>query len=458
MANETSKAQNGNGFDLAKFAEQLARFLFGIVKELAIGLRYNLIPWNLCLGGGVLFSLLFLWGVDRLFFDWIYLGKLYPTRARAVLIYWVFLSSASFWMWASFRWAKKQGRSRELDRVFSEGGLRSIHGRLPSLVFEKNCDDFTTQLRVTVAGANLDKFKKAKSSIESNMKVFIDDIRENRSQGTIDIIYAKQEMPTDVVLKSPTSIAPCRFLIGETRASVVWADLRKVPHLLIAGQTGGGKSSFLRQFTVTQLLNCKHSHFILIDLKEGLESHLFEGLPNVEVYQDVAKASIRLAEYEEKLPKKLALIKEQGCVDFDGYIASEKPKTLLEREFIIVDEAAELFLAGDKTRASDVQKARRILSDVARRGRAAAVHLIIATQRPDSRSLDPQVKANLPGALCFQMANDASSITVLGNGKATDLPPIPGRGLWKVGSQMIEVQTPFLSYDAASDLLKSLKK
>jgi hypothetical protein len=56
------------------------------------------------------------------------------------------------------------------------------------------------------------------------------------------------------------------------------------------------------------------------------------------------------------------------------------------------------------------------------------------------------------------MANDASSITVLGNGRATELPAIPGRGIWKVGAQMVEVQTPFLSHDAAIELLKPLKK
>lgn len=233
-----------------------------------------------------------------------------------------------------------------------------------------------------------------------------------------------------------------------------------MPHLLIAGQTGGGKSSFLRQFITTHLLNCKNSQFILIDLKEGLESHLFEGIPDVAVYENVESACKRLGEYSGELPRRLNAIKEANCLDFDSFCArpGHDPETDPKREFIVVDEAAELFLSSDRTKVSEAQQARRVLSDIARRGRAAGVHLIISTQRPDSRSLDPQVKANLPGVLCFQMANDASSIAVLGNGRGTELPPYPGRGIWKVGAEMLELQTPFLSHDAAVSLLAPLKK
>lgn len=125
----------------------------------------------------------------------------------------------------------------------------------------------------------------------------------------------------------------------------------------------------------------------------------------------------------------------------------------LDRHVIVVDEAAEMFLAGHHAKSEEIQNARRILSRIARQGRAVGIHLVVATQRPDTKSLDPQVKANLTGVICFQMMNDASSIAVLGNGRATDLPAIAGRAIWKSGIEMMEVQTPFMSSEKAQEIL-----
>ena len=125
---------------------------------------------------------------------------------------------------------------------------------------------------------------------------------------------------------------------------------------------------------------------------------------------------------------------------------------------MVIDEIAELFLAGAGRNVKDIQTARATVSKLARQGRAVGIHLILGTQRPDARALDTQIKANLPGKVCFQMADVASSMVVLGNGRARNLPGIPGRAIWQRGLKMFEMQTPYLDPSEVDALLANFRQ
>jgi DNA segregation ATPase FtsK/SpoIIIE-like protein len=357
--------------------------------------------------------------------------------------------------------------SKKLAEVFTDAGLKSPMGRLPGLVFDSAIDSLTRKLTLTRTNLKMDIFQSAKSALEGGLQIYIDEFRENRDRGTVDVIYSYYPMPNFVPL-TDTRQSSWSFLVGKTRSKEVTINLKTVPHLMIAGQTGGGKSTFLRQVITTLYVNNKGCAFVLIDLKGGLEFQIFENLPRVEVIPNIETAIGSFRTVQQALDDRMKLLKANNCKDLDEYqkLPKEKRQAFtgmahqinLGRQVIVIDEAAEMFLAGAHAGSKDVQMARRVLSQVARQGRSVGVHLIVATQRPDARALDPQVKANLPGILCFQMVNDASSLTVLGSGRATDLPPIPGRAIWKCGSDMVEVQTPYLGVTEAEALLEPFRE
>lgn len=465
MINQVTNKKSTN----AEVAERFYRFFHLLVrpyKEAAHALWYNRIASIYCMIWGCLMTWVLLLKWDYWLLDKYGLGFFRPFQSNIKYAYYFFIIFSGFYFYGLFRTFLYQGILNRLSEAFIAASLKNNLGKLPSFISDSPIDEFTRRMRLRRENLPKASFESAKPFIESSLQIYIDDVREDRLAGTIDLTYSSIPMPEGWDLSTVQSHKDWSFVIGKTRSRTLTTDLKKTPHLLVAGQTGGGKSTFLRQLITTLYVNNPKTNFTLVDLKGGLEFQLFENdKDRITVVGDLKKALEKFEALDNLLERRMALIKSHKCKDIDGLLAKgpdllEKTDAALgvsaqaDRHVVVIDEAAEIFLSGPGVSGKNTQSARKVLSRIARLGRSVGVHLVIATQRPDTKTIDSQVKANLPGALCFQMPNDASSITVIGNGRASDLPPIPGRAIWKSGSEQIEVQTPNLSVKIVQNIFE----
>lgn len=430
--------------------------LLSPVQEIARGIATNTIDWELCGGWAFVSAIILGTRLDHYLISHTAYTGLYPYYPLFYHLYTFAFVTTGFWAWGWREVKRRRDRLKILTEAFMSAGLQSKIGRLPQLISDYPLDSMTRKMRLTNAGFPVASFKEHAAYFESGLGIFIDEFRENRENRAIDVIYSHYPMANEVKYSPNCTSRAYEFPIGQTRANLLTTSFKETPHLLVAGPTGQGKSTLLREIIVHLHTKHKDCKFLLIDLKGGLEFSLFEQRKQFVVVPDVKAAVGELEKFDKILDERMALLKANQCKDIDAYFKKENKgenKISLSRHVVVVDEAAEMFLAGQHAKAKEVQAARAVLSRIARLGRAVGVHLIIATQRPDTKSLDPQVKANLTGVVCFQMMNDASSIAVLGNGRATDLPKIPGRAIWKNGIDMFEVQTPLLTTEEAELLL-----
>ena len=218
-------------------------------------------------------------------------------------------------------------------------------------------------------------------------------------------------------------------------------DLSTMPHLLIAGTTGSGKSVCINTILLSLLYRhtpdkCK---FILIDPKM-LELSTYEGIPNLlcPVITEAKKAASVLGWVVKEMENRYKLMTKVGVRNIDGY--NSKHKTLMPYIVVIVDEMSDLMLVSGKDIENYIQK----LSQMAR---AAGIHIIMATQRPSVDVITGTIKANFPTRISFQVSSKIDSRTILGEQGAEQL---LGKGdmlFMSSANKITRIHAPFVTED-----------
>jgi len=193
----------------------------------------------------------------------------------------------------------------------------------------------------------------------------------------------------------------------------VVSDLTAMPHLLVAGATGSGKSVGLNSMICSILYKATPAdvRFLLIDPKR-LELSIYEGIPHLlaPVVTDAKEAAARLRWIVGKMDERYKILQTKQVRSIEGYNKAVGPDEHLPYWVVVVDELADLMMVS----AGEVQTSLVRLAQIAR---AVGIHLIIATQRPSVDVVTGLIKANFPTRIAFQVASKVDSRTVLdGNG------------------------------------------
>ncbi|KWX72513.1 cell division protein FtsK [Paenibacillus riograndensis] len=258
----------------------------------------------------------------------------------------------------------------------------------------------------------------------------------------VSVVTMREVMETQIFqdAESRLSIAFGRDISGQT----IVGNLAKMPHLLVAGATGSGKSVCINGIITSILYKAKPNEvkFLMVDPKM-VELNVYNGIPHLlaPVVTDPKRASLALKKIVVEMEKRYELFSKSGTRNVEGYnnLMKDNPAAVLPYIVVIVDELADLMMVA----ANDVEDA---ICRLAQMARAAGIHLIIATQRPSVDVITGLIKANIPSRIAFGVSSNVDSRTIL------DMPgaeKLLGRGdmlfLPMGASKPIRVQGAFMS-------------
>ena len=253
--------------------------------------------------------------------------------------------------------------------------------------------------------------------------------------------------------KSKLSVALGKDVAGKT----IIADIGKMPHVLIAGSTGSGKSVCINSIITSIIYNAKPSEVKLVMVApKVVELSVYNGIPHllIPVVTDPKKAAGALAWAVQEMDDRYNKFAQKGVRDLKGYnkaIEKENENAKLPQIVIIIDELADLMMVA----AKEVEEA---ICRLAQKARAAGMHLVIATQRPSVDVITGLIKANVPSRIAFAVSSQVDSRTIL---DSTGAEKLLGKGdmlFYPVGaSKPLRVQGAFVSDDEVEKIVDFIK-
>ena len=270
-------------------------------------------------------------------------------------------------------------------------------------------------------------------------------------------VLIRELIDSEEFMSAPSKI---EFVVGkDISGNNIVADMKDMPHLLVAGATGSGKSVCINSIIASFLYKAKPSELklIMIDPKM-VELGNYNGIPHMltPVVTDPRKAARALAIAVEEMEKRYELFSKEYVKDLESY--NEKMRhegrypDCKPEIIIIIDELADLMMAAP----NDVENA---ICRLAQKARAAGMHLIVATQRPSVDVVTGLIKANIPSRIAFTTTSSIDSRTIL---DTTGAEKLLGKGdmlFSPVGStKPFRVQGPFISAEEIEKVIKFVKK
>jgi S-DNA-T family DNA segregation ATPase FtsK/SpoIIIE len=232
-----------------------------------------------------------------------------------------------------------------------------------------------------------------------------------------ETVYLKEIIADDVFQKAKSKLT---LALGkDIEGRPVAVDLGKMPHLLVAGTTGAGKSVSVNAMIMSLLYNAtpEDVRMIMVDPKM-LELSMYEGIPHLllPVVTDPKKANLALRWAVEEMERRYELLAEAGVRDIASY-NRKMERTVIEGDpapppkklpyiVVVIDEFADLMMCAPKDVETSVAR-------IAQKARAAGIHLILATQRPSVDVITGLIKANFPSRIAFQVTAKVDSRTIL---------------------------------------------